>query len=269
MATFSSIARWIPETDGERLFLGIYHFVAPSVPQLFENQSWIVSPLGMTELTRLMAAMELTHRCMNEAVELYEVNPGASVDALVFRLRMSVGLHQRAETLSIAQSARLGALAYINRDLKPARVDEIHREGRKICCWCGTTTLRGKKTPPHSKATIEHLWPEFLGGTSSPENLAIACQECNSTRQHAFNWAWFSTQAFNEKLDRNGAVPREILLALALHRLIKVASGQTPLSSVRTTLKGAALMLKGAFPKIDLQKNKRYTFFEILNSSVE
>lgn len=126
-----------------------------------------------------------------------------------------------------------------------------------------------KGTPPHSKSTVEHLWPEFLGGTSTPENLAIACQYCNTTRQHAFNWAWFATQAINEKLDANGALPREILLALALHRLIKVASGQTALSESRMSLKDAVRLLKGAIPRLELEPKVRYTFFEILNHAME
>lgn len=270
MATISNIARWIPETDGERLFLAVYQFVAPSVPALLEGQSWLVSSAGLTELCRLIAAMELTYRCLNVSVDLYEANEQASIDALMHRLRLVVGLHQRVDaTMQIAQSARLAAFAYINRKLTAARITEVHRDASKICCWCGTPTSRKKGTPSQSKATVEHLWPEFLGGTSTPENLAIACEDCNTARQHAFNWAWFATQAINEKLDANGALPREILLALALHRLIKVASGQTALSYSRMSLKDAVRLLKGAIPRLDLEPKTRYTFFEILNHATE
>ncbi|WP_213762442.1 HNH endonuclease [Caballeronia sp. dw_19] len=270
MATVSNIARWIPETDGERLFLAVYQYVAPSVPALFADQSWLVSSAGLTELCRLIASMELTYRSLNVSVELYEANERASVNALMHRLRLIVGLHQRLDiTTQIAQSARLAALAYINRKLTVASITEVHRNAVKTCCWCGIPTSRKKGTPSHFKATVEHLWPEFLGGDSSPENLAIACGDCNSTRQHAFNWAWFPTQAINEKLDVNGALPREILLSIALHRLMKVASGQTPLSSSRISLKDAIGLLKGAIPKLTLQPKTRYTFFEILNNAME
>lgn len=270
MAELSSIALWIPETDGERLFLSIYQFVAPSVPSLFSGQSWVVSSEGLTELCRLTAAMELTHRCLNVAVELYELNPCASIDALIHRLRLTVGLHQMPEaTVQIAQSARLAALAYTARGLTPARIKDAHRLGPKWCCWCATPTSRKKDTPPHSKATIEHLWPEFLGGTSALENLAVACADCNTRRQHAFNWAWFPAQAVNEKVDINGSLPRELLLSLALHRLIKVASGQSLISTGRSSLKDAALLLKGAIPKLNLDRGSRYTFFEILDNATE
>lgn len=157
--------------------------------------------------------MELTHRCLNISAELYKVNEHASIDALMHRLRLVVGLHQRPDTTrQIAQSARLATIAHINRKLTTAKIAEVHRDASKICCWCGIPTSRKKETPSQSKATVEHLWPEFLGGTSTPENLAIACEYCNTTRQDAFSWAWFATQETNEKLDANGALSREILL---------------------------------------------------------
>lgn len=270
MAKLSLIARWIPETDGERLFLAIYHFVTPNVPPLFGGKSWIASPDGMTELSRLIASIEVTHRCLNLAVELYEVNPHASVDALVHRLRLKLGLHQMGDaTIKVAQTARLAALAYINRRLTKTQIADTHRSGSKTCCWCGIATQRKNGTPRNCKATVEHLWPEYLGGTSTPENLTIACEECNTKRQHAFSWAWFATQAVNEKLDKNGSLPRELLLSLGLHRLIKVASGQSIFSAKRISLKDAAMALKGAIPQVNLEAGIRYTFFEILENAME
>lgn len=270
MAVFTYIDSWIPETNGESLFLRIYQFVAPKVPPLFQNENWIVSPDGVTEHCRLMASMELTHRCLNTAVSLYELNPSASLDALIHRLRLVVGLqHVGVPIKEIAQSTRLAALDYIGRKLTSNQTDEIHKTEPKYCCWCGNPTVRRKHASPDQKATVEHLWPEFLGGTSVLENLTIACGECNSTRKHAFNWSWFSAQSVNEKLDKNGKLPREILLSIALHRLIKVASGKTALSAKRTSLKDAAKKLMGAIPKMNLACDTRYTFFEILHNSEE
>ena len=270
VAVLSSVAQWVPETDGERLFMALYQLVAPGVPTLFESRSWVVSPEGVSEQCRLSVSMELTHRCLNTGIDLYCASPHASVEAMIHRLRLQVGLYQAPEALMrIAQSARLAALAYINQRLTSARIGEVHRAGAKNCCWCGVLTLRRRGTPSYEKATVEHLWPEYLGGTSAPENLAIACAECNMARQHAFSWAWFATQAVNEKLDKNGGLPKNILLALALHRLIKVASGQTALSSRRTSLKDALGKLTPAMPTLNLEKGVRYTFFEILQNATE
>ncbi|MDP3651676.1 MAG: HNH endonuclease [Rhodoferax sp.] len=270
MAVLSEVTRWVPETDGERLFMAAYEMAAPCVPVLFGGQAWVVSPEGMTEACRLSAAMEITHRCLNEGVDLYTANPQASVDPMVHRLRLVIGMYQMNEVaLRVAQVTRLASLAYINRQLSPSRIKQVHQTERKFCCWCGNPTLRSKNAPENAKATVEHLWPEFLGGNSALENLAIACSKCNTARQHAFTWAWFSTPAINEKLDVNGAVPREVELAIALHRLIKVASGQSPLSTVRTTLKAAMRLLNGAIPNLNLPANRRFTYFEILQNSTE
>jgi 5-methylcytosine-specific restriction endonuclease McrA len=270
VAIVSNVARWVPETDGERLFMTLYQFVAPLVPDLFASHSWVVSSAGVSELCRLSVSMELTHRCLNAGVALYGANEYASVESLAHRLRMQVGLHLTSDVLiKIAQTSRLASLAYINRKLTKTRIGEIHRSGTKYCCWCGTPTSRKRGTPPHEKATVEHLWPEFLGGTSAPENLTIACEECNSARQHAFTWAWFPAQAINEKLDDHGKLPREIRLALALHRLIKVASGQTAISLSRLSLKDASNLIKPAMPTLTLDAGVRYTFFEILQNAME
>lgn len=270
MAVVCNVARWVPETDGERLFMEIYQVVAPTVPALLASHTWVVSSAGVSELCRLSVSMELTHRCLNAGVALYGTNEYASVDSLVHRLRMQVGLNLPSGVLiKIAQISRLASLAYLNRKLTKARIGEVHRAGTKNCCWCGISTSRKSGTPTHEKATVEHLWPEFLGGTSAPENLTIACEECNSTRKHAFTWAWFPTQAVNEKLDEHGMLPREIRLALALHRLIKVASGQTALSSRRMSLKDALNLIKPAMPSLSLDAGVRYTFFEILQNATE
>jgi hypothetical protein len=108
-----------------------------------------------------------------------------------------------------------------------------------------------------------------LGGTSDLENLTIACEGCNKLRQHAFTWAWFALQAMNEKLDSNDKLPGPIMLALGLHRLLRVAGGRTKMSRTPVSLKQAAKILRGAIPKITLHKDKRYTFFEILQMSTE
>jgi hypothetical protein len=179
-------------------------------------------------------------------------------------------MHQMGDlTLRVAQASRLASLAYINRQLTPQKKNLVHQTEKAFCCWCGNSTVRSKGAANHEKATVEHLWPEFLGGNSAIENLAIACYKCNTARQHAFTWAWFPTASINEMLDANGSIPREVELSIALHRLIKVASGQTPYSKERTTLKNAMRLLNGAIPKLNMYINKRFTFFEILQNSME
>jgi hypothetical protein len=48
------------------------------------------------------------------------------------------------------------------------------------CCWCGcdATHLRGKS----NSATVEHIIPRSKGGSDDMENLAMACERCNTRR---------------------------------------------------------------------------------------
>lgn len=48
------------------------------------------------------------------------------------------------------------------------------------CCWCGcdATHLRGKS----NSATVEHVVPRSKGGTDDMDNLAMACERCNTRR---------------------------------------------------------------------------------------
>lgn len=59
----------------------------------------------------------------------------------------------------------------------------MQRDGDS-CCWCGMR-LRLPGTNPVNfgrEATLEHLRPRRLGGGDHVENLAVACEECNTKR---------------------------------------------------------------------------------------
>ena len=46
------------------------------------------------------------------------------------------------------------------------------------CCYCGVRTTRYGPTG----ATIEHVLPKCHGGADHPDNLVMACYDCNSSR---------------------------------------------------------------------------------------
>ncbi|MGO4396189.1 hypothetical protein AB4Z46_33055 [Variovorax sp. M-6] len=269
MANFSKLHPWDPETPGERLFLALYDLVKEDVPELFVDRNWFVSATGLSEFLRLTAAMELTHRCLNAVSEHLLVSPDAPVSTVLQLLRSDVEIYgQGPTTRGIAELTLQAGLAALEKHFTPNRADTIHRESNR-CCWCGKAVSRGQGTAKGSIATIEHLWPAFLGGSSSQANAAIACDSCNGARQHAFSWAWFGVQSFNAKLDKHQNLPRNVRLALALHRLIRVASGRTRISRTAVSLKTAAKMLNVVEPKIRLDQNRRYTFFELIQFAEE
>jgi 5-methylcytosine-specific restriction endonuclease McrA len=75
---------------------------------------------------------------------------------------------------------------------------------RNLCCYCARHLApphKGGKPQPASE-TIEHLRRKADGGTNHPDNLALACSECNSGRG-AMDWLTYKTV-------RAGEIYREV-----------------------------------------------------------
>jgi 5-methylcytosine-specific restriction endonuclease McrA len=79
------------------------------------------------------------------------------------------------------------------------------QDGR--CCYCarpmfivGDISIKAfqqahgltYRVASKSRATLEHLKRQCDGGTHHPDNLAAACEQCNSKRQDR-NWVEFKT----------------------------------------------------------------------------
>jgi 5-methylcytosine-specific restriction endonuclease McrA len=47
------------------------------------------------------------------------------------------------------------------------------------CIHCTAKLVVGDDGRPLGAATIEHIWPQTLGGTDALSNLALACDRCN------------------------------------------------------------------------------------------
>ena len=74
------------------------------------------------------------------------------------------------------------------------------------CVWCGRELWR-------SDLTVEHLCPRSRNGSSLPENLLVACRDCNHTRRSR------AAVSFATEREREGYEPRWPLLGSALRRL--------------------------------------------------
>jgi hypothetical protein len=81
----------------------------------------------------------------------------------------------------------------------------IDRDGA-TCVWCG-------RAPWRTDLTAEHIVPRARGGRSSPENLTIACRDCNKRRGTR------PVVAYVRSLLDEGGHPRADSLLLGLGRL--------------------------------------------------
>lgn len=53
---------------------------------------------------------------------------------------------------------------------------------QRNCRWCGCSLSIDGKIPGTVKATLEHVIPLDRGGLDNPNNHALACEPCNSSR---------------------------------------------------------------------------------------
>jgi hypothetical protein len=65
------------------------------------------------------------------------------------------------------------------------------REMPNQCIYCGTT----------ENLSYDHLAPRIKGGPDTPDNVVMACRECNSSKGGRGLYEWF-------KLDKRNEVPR-------------------------------------------------------------
>ena len=68
----------------------------------------------------------------------------------------------------------------------PAVRRKLYQDAAGRCCYCSLTTWLEQppadNPDPGLRATIEHVLPRNRGGTSCWQNLALACQRCNTTQ---------------------------------------------------------------------------------------
>ena len=96
------------------------------------------------------------------------------------------------------------------------------------CVWCGRK-IRIKDRKKGNAATLEHLCPQFFGGSDEIDNLALACRECNSSRFHLHAYVFYVTrlmeghkpdrEQLQTKLRKLGLVPEGFELPEGIKQL--------------------------------------------------
>jgi len=59
---------------------------------------------------------------------------------------------------------------------------KIFERDNWTCGLCGKKVLRNVSVPNHLAATVDHIIPEFLGGSSEEANLQCAHFRCNAIK---------------------------------------------------------------------------------------
>lgn len=284
---------WIPSTVGEEFFQELYEALGKPITVDHPEQAdleYLVTPTAFAESVRLTATVDVALRCIRAGKEMLN---GSKVNwkAMGRALRTELGIPP-----ILSDNPRFCQLAIQTAEIaqtKPrSKSDEakIRVRGKERCYLCDSVLhTNGNEGKPFS---VEHVWPQSMGGDSRPDNLLPACADCNSNRQHQVSWATgpvFSTWIESpipvdeyghaitddpnapKRKPKNETPSNHLSTSLALARLAAVASGEPwngDRIGRRMTLKAAAQAM-GSIRKVVKfppdTAGKRFTFFELMN----
>jgi hypothetical protein len=136
------------------------------------------------------------------------------------------------------------------------------REEMGRCYMCGRQLTQ--KGDDVDRATVEHLWPLSLGGSSVEDNLIPACRKCNAGRENSVTWAWGPVSGTDYKNDGGIHPAMPLRISLAMVRLMDEAAGRNRRGGL-LTLKEAAIAAAPLFPTIGIGDARHRTYFELLD----
>lgn len=275
---------WKPSTTGEAWFQEIYSHVGHPLSvhhSQMDDLDYLVGPEAFVEAIKLTAAMDVSLRCVRQAKDAFEKFEDPTWEQLGRHLRLEANLPAglRGDRRFLELTLKTAGIARTKPRNKAVEAS-IRGKGRQTCYMCGEAVkLNGL---PGKTYSVEHLWPQSLGGETVEDNLLNACAECNNKRMHQVTWAtgpvhstWLKSStpdpgARPSRQSRNDIPAEDLVVSLALARLMTVACGQSDFGGGHPiTLKSAALLLAPlkravAFPP--KSGGRRYTFFELMHT---
>lgn len=266
------ITAWMPVTYGEELFLNLYEELGEQMRVTGPKGSqmeYLVNFPAFETFAKLSATCEVFLRCVRCAIDQYR--QGSSAPAIRFAQAARRELDLPSQLLQNQKFAeRLKQVGRIASEQHRDRTIEANatRNEPNQCYLCGETLTK----TGHSTRTIEHLWPLSLGGETVENNLILACNDCNSKRGHMMTWACgpvhstYYTYSSNNPKTKNP--PADLRLSLALARLMQAAAPMRGRREPRT-LKEAAQLVRPAILDLDVQKDRPYVYFELLQEMRE
>lgn len=107
------------------------------------------------------------------------------------------------------------------RPLKPRTTTNRYKKGgeNQRCYICGKTVIDPKCNDQINGATLDHFFPNALGGSNSSKNLKMACAQCNSKKRDMIDSTDFHYESMSLISDTddpsfNTAMNKEMKIAL-------------------------------------------------------
>ena len=194
-------------TDGEQLV----YFLRT---KLFYNVPWnrlspALLPTGrgdeLCEFFREITEVNLACRLVAAGSSLMKetsTRPSRDADDPTLHQQLKDYLRQQllipASTVNDVLRLVIRAVKASQEQVSDSRRRQYKRQAQKThpyCYMCGVT-LDFSEIHPHTKFTLDHIWPRCYGGNSIDSNLLPACGSCNSGKKRDFaSWAMTNIHA--------------------------------------------------------------------------
>ena len=191
-----------PKTQGERLFLllrdnlleasGHGHIRWSNLSSLFDQVG------GRPEFgsyLRGAAAIHVMRRLLRfwEAERPITGQESQYVRKLASYIRDEVLTSLGEENASRLARSVIAAEKSCNQSIsRSVRSRVIDRRNTVHCYLCSAALSPQAPEGQPGFLTLEHLWPQSVGGDSIEENLLPACVRCQDTTKDTMSWEWFS-----------------------------------------------------------------------------
>lgn len=257
---------WKPVTYGEELFLTLHDDLGSRIEIAGPEDigtDFLVNPGAFHRFATLAATSEVFLRCVRSAALVHATNSGSPPDRFAQAVRRDLDLPPRLlRNTKFAERLKQVGRIVVDRGRDRRVENDAVKDGPNTCYLCGITLTQAAG---HAQRTIEHIWPLSLGGETVENNIVLACHDCNSKRGHTMTWAHGPVHStYYVRSSTNPTNPSaDLRLSLALARLLQAAA-PTRTRKAPLTLKDAIREIRPVVPDMDLDFDRPYVYFELL-----
>lgn len=143
-----------------------------------------------------------------------------------------------------------------------AKKNVIGKHGSAQCYLCNKKIFDDRPKDHHELLTMEHVWPQSMGGDSIEENLLPACLKCQKDTKDTLSWEWVNVHNIVLPSEPSGnalkSVSRREKIAKHFELAIQVAT------ELQITMKQALLQIGAVEPELKyIRTGYPITFFDL------
>ena len=226
----STIAMKNQKTPGERLFLYLLNRYSR---ERSESDSWVQTmstEFGMPDLEDflLRSTVLMVHRRLMANANWYLsrlVEEAIAFDSFEKDYLLRVFGFSREEqralgrlTFDAIRASRLGIPSGLHHRLR----SEAERRNAR-CQIGGCEILYHADAADYRSFSLDHIWPQSLGGSSEEWNLQIACKDCNNIRKNLLEASDAHYEHLHVKLERPADNQSQSFWS-ELHKVFRIAA---------------------------------------------